>query len=510
VQEGQEIFVRAHAPLQPPGNWFRKRPQKWPEFALVFDTETTLDAAQKLTFGCFRRYQLSSNKYTCIEEGLFHSDHLSKGGQKMLRRYVNDPTRVPGIERSLQARFKLISRARFISHVFWRAVRNGDLITAFNLPFDISRLAVKSTAGHKGDWSLVLSMRKSRKTGEIEKNRDRPRIVITSINSKTAFFKLSSNLHKSEWPNDPRFLDLRTLTWALRNKSYTLKQACKEFKVAGKLDHLPTGRVTYEEIDYCREDVAATARLLNAAKKEFNRHPLELYPDQAYSPASIAKAYLDAMNIQHPKKRFKVSGKNYGTSMQSYYGGRAECRIRKTHVPVVLTDFTSQYPTVNALLGNWNVLTASQIRFEVCTGKIRKFLSAVKLEQTFDPAYWKQLPFFALVKPAKDILPVRTIYNGRTQNIGLNYLVSPKAIWYAGPDLIASTLLTGRTPKILKAVRMVSVGQQKGLVPTNLSGIVAINPIKDDFFVRVIEQRNLFKRRNKSLSEFWKLDLSNP
>jgi hypothetical protein len=86
-------------------------------------------------------------------------------------------------------------------------------------------------------------------------------------------------------------------------------------------------------------------------RAEFDQHPIELNPDGAYSPASIAKAYLTAMNIARPKGHFKVSGKAYGIAMQSYYGGRAECRIRKTPVPVVHTDFTSQYPTVNALLG---------------------------------------------------------------------------------------------------------------------------------------------------------------
>lgn len=37
----------------------------------------------------------------------------------------------------------------------------------------------------------------------------------------------------------------------------------------GKLDHTPTGRVTKEEIDYCRQDVQATVGLLNALLVEF-------------------------------------------------------------------------------------------------------------------------------------------------------------------------------------------------------------------------------------------------
>jgi hypothetical protein len=95
--------------------------------------------------------------------------------------------------------------------------------------------------------------------------------------------------------------------------------------------------------------------------------------------------------------------------MQSYYGGRAECRIRRTPVPVIHTDFTSQYPTVNALLGNWNVLTSSSIRFVNYRAKAKALLSKAELNEAFDRDFWKQLSFFALVKPKDDILPVRTV-----------------------------------------------------------------------------------------------------
>jgi hypothetical protein len=507
VQERHDIFVRAHAPHPSNRQGPRRAPTSWPQYALVFDTETTLDPAQKLTFGCFRRYRLIDTGYSCIEEGLFHSDSLGRADRKVLKKYVNNPLNVPATEGfPIQIKLKLTDRARFISHVFWRAVRNGDLVVGFNLPFDLSRLAVKFTNARKDGWSLVLSSRKSRKTGKTEIEPKKPRIVITSLNSKMAFIKLGSIWNREEWPNEARFLDLRTLTWALRNRSYNLESACADFGVMGKLlGHAPTGSVKPREIKYCREDVAATARLLNAAIEEFNRHPIQLNPDKAYSPASIAKAYLGAMNIARPKLQFKVPGKAYGISMQSYYGGRAECRIRKTAVPVVHTDFTSQYPTVNALLGNWNVIKANTIRFENWTASARRLFSNVVLADVFNPLFWKTLSFFVLVKPQKDILPVRTVYNGRTQNIGLNYLTSKAPVWCAAPDVIASVLLTGKVPKIVRAVRMITSGQQKSLQSTNLGGELPIDPRQNDFFVHVIQQRSRFKRLNASLAQFLKV-----
>ena len=97
------------------------------------------------------------------------------------------------------------------------------------------------------------------------------------------------------------------------------------------------------------------------------------------------------------------------------------------------------------------------------------------------------------------------IYNGRTQNIGLNYLTSEQPLWFAGPDVIASALQTGKAPQIVKAIRMVPHGRQPGLVPTNLAGMVAINPVEDDFFCHVIEQKSLHKKTNKPLSQTLKV-----
>jgi hypothetical protein len=277
-----------------------------------------------------------------------------------------------------------------------------------------------------------------------------------------------------------------------------------------KKNYKLTGEISPKEIEYCREDVAATHRVLNAMMAEFNRNPIDLRPDKSYSPASIAKAYLKEMGIKQPKQHFGVPNKALGIAMQSYYGGRAECRIRRTPVPVIHTDFTSQYPTVDALLGNWSVLTSSSVRFEDCTAIARKLLAKTKLENTFDKDFWKELSFFALVKPQGDILPVRTVYesghNKRTQNIGLNYLSCPKPIWYAGPDLVASKILTNKTPRILKALRMIPVGRQRNLRPTNLGGMVETKPAETDFYRTVIEQRiSHKKKKNKALADFLKV-----
>jgi len=57
--------------------------------------------------------------------------------------------------------------------------------------------------------------------------------------------------------------------------------------------------------------------------------------------------------------------------MQSYYGGWAECRIRKTKM---LVDFTSQYPTCNSLLGVWDFMIAECVVVGAAT-KFRRGIS---------------------------------------------------------------------------------------------------------------------------------------
>jgi hypothetical protein len=91
-------------------------------------------------------------------------------------------------------------------------------------------------------------------------------------------------------------------------------------------------------------------------------------------------------------------------------------------------------------------------------------------------------------------LPVRTVYDGVTQNIGNNYLTSDTALWFAGCDLIASAIRgKGKVPRIVKAIRMVPHGKQTGMRSVSLRGMVKINPYEDDLFCKVIEQRKLHK-----------------
>jgi hypothetical protein len=511
-QTRREIYLRCHTrildekPRQKLGS--NKAPPQ-PKYVLVLDTETTIDARQRLNFGAYHFCEAdSAGNYLCREEGLFHADDLNFAELTRLQEYVrkaNRKTRPTGSQK-----LKLYDRSEFIEKVMYAAIQANAVIVAFNLPFEISRLAVEYRVGRgrgKRGWSFVLFRYKDKKIGKWLPNSFRPRIKLIPKDSKAAFIRLAGG--DSDQPyRTGRFLDLKTLAWALRNRSFSLNSACGEWKVPGKLDHAPTGRVTREEIDYCRQDVRASVGLLNALLSEFKKYPLEdLPPEKAFSAASIAKAFLNTMGIAQPEQKFHLDDKTNGICMQSYYGGRAEIRVRQTPVPIVYADFLSQYPTVNTLLGMWRLLTAKKIRVREATQDVRTFLKTIDVSRLLDPKTWPKLNFFALVQPEGDVLPVRTVYGdgrvGNETNIGLNPLTSKKPIWFAGPDIVASVLLTGKPPKILRAIRFEATGVQKGMKSVKL-GEGSIKPSRDDFFRKLIEERK-GKRKSDPLYYFLKI-----
>jgi len=362
-----------------------------------------------------------------------------------------------------------------------------DRTICFNSPFDLSRLALRyGRARNKNTgWAMLLWKEPRGQTFK-------PKLRIKPKDSRSAFISLAGGQPSNRVHYKGRFLDLSVLCWALRNQHLTLNGALRSFGLERKMDHEPTGLVTPKELAYGRRDVERTTALLNAMKKEYDRFPIDLSPENAMSAASITKAFLEKMRVIEPTKKFKLSDEIQGKCMQAYYGGRSEIRIRHTEMPVVVCDATSEYPSVAALLKLWPVLTAAQIKVVDCTKKAQQTIKALTLEKVLNPSTWNDLTFFALIKPTRNVLPIRSLYGdlqgeGNLPNIGVNSLTSDEPIWYAGPDLAAAALL-GDRPRILKAFKLVPSAPQPGMRSVSI-GSRRFNPMAGDFFVAVIEER---------------------
>src|SRR5579872_3423414 len=499
----------------------------WPDHFLAFDTESRITVDQSLTFGVWKRGKLVGEKYEVIEEGIFYADDPPATELNVLRTYVE--TAIPDVP-SFPPRFPLYSRSQFMKKVFWPALkRDGSMVVGFNLGYDLTRIARGWTEGNKGEWSLIMEQ-----YADGNENVNYPHILVTPIDSKKAIIKLVRPCKKKlkntvparEWKyagERIHFIDCRTMLWALYNKSHSLKSACDNnrgpFKwknLPQKDDHDPSGKVTAEEIEHCRQDVRCTVALLNACKQEFDKHSdLDLKPWNAYSPASVAKAYLKAMGIVRPELKFKTPNRKLGPWIQSYYGGRSECRIRHEVVPVVPVDFTSEYPSCCANLGLFELLTAESIEFVDDTENIKQLVASITHEKCFEREIWRNLNFVARVMPDGDILPIRTVYDGVTQNIGNNYLHSnpnrPQPIYVAGPDLVAAVIQQpGKIPNIQQAFRIICSSQkQAGMQAVRLRGKVLIDPNDPsvDLFTKIIEER----KRNKDDADlyYWLKILAN-
>ena len=492
----------------PHKNWVR------PESILVFDTETTVDATQKLLFGCYRFITCGE----CLEEALFYADDLPRKDLDVLRKYVESHRAAT----SGPTKLKLISCREFLKKLFTAAYKGRCLVVGFNLPFDLSRLGFDVTHARRefeGGFSLGL-WSYSDPQGQEHSDPNRPRTTIKHIDSKRSLMSFTGRKDPDQVDQIPEnssdgrpqdgykfrghFLDLKTLAFALTDRGHSLKSACEAFGVEeGKLEVAGHGKVTEEYINYNRRDVGATSQLAEKLFREYEQHPILLPETKAFSPASLGKAYLRAMGISPILQRQKSLQPHVGYAQTAYFGGRTSAHIRNVPVPVAYTDFLSMYPTVNSLMNLWQFVIARQIKIvDHCQGEIINFLDQLTVDRLFEPEMWKHLTAFVRVVPDGDILPTRGKYSLTSNDwqVAVNYLYADTpddALWFSLPDVVASVILTGKIPKIVDAFRIEpSGGILKDLKPINFRGQIEIDPRTNDFFKVVIEERKRVDSRN--------------
>ncbi len=467
-------------------------------WTLTFDTETKIDAGQRLRVGCFRLLRDGE----LFREGLFY-ELLSEQERRRLAAF--------GRREDLA----VLTIAEFRELFYDIAVRLRATIVGFNLPFDLSRLAVNwrpAKGRFAGGFSLIFWLHP-----DGNENKDRPRLRIKALDSGAIyeFTRKRKDPNKQKrprhWPG--RFVDLSTLTTALTGRAHSLKSAAKTFRTAhAKLKDTGHGKpLTMRYLRYLRRDVLVTEELLDKLLEEYRRHPIDLDAAHVYSAASIAKAYLKAFGFTPPRERSSVSDTEFGHSMAGFFGGRAEIHIRRELVPVTYLDVESTYPTLFTRQELSRFLRAREIRTEDATERVRALVSDAKPEDYLRPDGWPDLTVMVELEADEDILPVRTAY-GRAQpqkpadaedsssrstrketkarSIGVNRLSTPRqTVHYPLADVLASKFLTGRIPAIKSATAYVAAGVQEGLRPVRLRGGVPIDPREGELFKQVVEAR---------------------
>ncbi len=471
--------------------------------ALVLDTETRTDAGQALMFGfCQHCIYAPDGELVPVEEVCFHADELPDAdprGYAHLQEYVRThPAHVrsaPGYRASRRtAIIALVSRTEFVrDYLLPLAAEAGACVIGFNLPFDLPRLAIGASTGNGGGFSLAF-----------DGDANAPRIVVQKAGPKKAFIRWVESGQRTRGPNRGRFVDVATLAFALTDRGGSLDSAYRAFvgDDGGKTHPVEHGIITPEYIGYGRNDVSVTRLAAQEVLREFYRHEsLNLHPADALSPASIAKAQRRAFGMTPILDRFPdFPDEVLGYAMSAFYGGRTEVTIRRTPVPTGYFDYTSMYPAVNALMRvqDFHVREKIEVVEDADTlAEYQAMLDTLTLDKCLDRSMWPRFFALGLVEPDGDVLPLRARYGeNSSRQIALsrivagNELTGQTRLWYVMPDLIASKILTGKPPKLLRVLRFVATGDLlPTLRPVKLRGEIEIDPRRDDVSVALIERR---------------------
>lgn len=200
-------------------------------------------------------------------------------------------------------------------------------------------------------------------------------------------------------PHRGYFHDVRTLAAALLSRKFSLGALADHLGVKTRKHEVETydAPLTQDFIEYARADVQATWECFEKLRDLYVSYRLPRPLHRIQSEASIGKASLQAMGIRRLLKcRPKTSRREFGRIMATYYGGRAEVRIRRDVRQVLVTDFKSMYPTVCTLMGIDRFVVADGYTSEDTTPETQAFIDAITLDNLQCQETWPRLFAYAI------------------------------------------------------------------------------------------------------------------
>jgi hypothetical protein len=297
--ESQAVAVRAWTTIvtesgrndAPQSTWVAFGPSRW---SLTFDTETTVDLAQTVRLVT---YQVRwDNRLRAIGVA-YDPAHLSP----------DEGAVVQGWAHRHDAQVMTIEQFNHdvLLHYMWR---RRALVVGFNLPFDLSRLAIDHDAARprrrnqtmRGGFTFAYST----------DPRD-PRIQIKKIGPRAAFIRCATPKgRQAAARNRARggnianhrgyFADGATLAVALLSEKKSLAGLADllhtEHRKIAWHDHNTV--ITAEYLDYAMNDTQVHWECFAALRDRYEQLQLPTPIYRIYSEASIGKAHLDAMGIQ--------------------------------------------------------------------------------------------------------------------------------------------------------------------------------------------------------------------
>jgi hypothetical protein len=485
VKRSSETKRKKRKPPPPPP----KDPSEW---TLIFDTETTVDHRQRLRFGS---YQIRKGD-ELQESGLFCDPAaMSADEHELLRNFASETGR------------ELIHVRQFVTYKLFPVAYDRDAtVVGFNLPFDLSRLAIYASPA-RGTMAGGFSFK-------FTADPFRPNVQIKNLSSKASLIQFAAPGERRDTSSMRRkkvaapvrrgyFVDLKTIGAALLSRSFTLASLSEFLGTAAQKaktdEHV--GPLSSEYIAYADQDVETTWQCFKALRDKYQGYQLSTPLYRILSEASLGKAYLRQMGIRPWQKvQRDFPPELIGIIMSTYYGGRAEVHFRRAIAQVLYCDFLSMYPTVCTLMGLFRYVIATGVDWTETTTRTQAWLDAVTEADFQKQLKWRQLTTLVQVQPDDEIFPVRAKYGEEPQaTIGLNHLRSKHPLWFTLADCAAAKFLSGKTPRIVKAVTFKPKAKQKGLRSVAIGGSkdFVVDPTKGDFYRSVIDQRSAVKALKK-------------
>ncbi len=484
------IAVRAFVPgpESPPIDHGNRRPRPGPShYTLIFDTETSTNAAQHIRFGT---YQIRQGE-ALEEAGIFYDPaSLTEQETKSLLAYAGRHGRTV---RTVPA---------FIDDIlFPYGYDCRAMIVGFNLPFDISRLAVNHGSARgkimRGGFTFKLSANRSRPSVQVKHLSRRAAMIRFTVPGKQRTPRGQRRRKMTVPPHRGFFVDIKTVAAALTSRSFSLGNLGEFLGVASvKLTaESHGGPLTEDYLAYAERDVQTSWECFLRLRDRYGEHRLTATPLNAiYSEAGLGKAYLKEMGIcPWREAQPDMPQEMIGAIVSSYYGGRSEVHIRRQIEQIAYCDFLSMYPTVCVLMGLWRFVIAQGMMWEEATEQAQGLLDAATVDDLQSPSFWGGLTILVAIVPQADLFPVRARYGIEAHyTIGLNHLASEAPPWFTLADCIAAKLLTGKMPKLIRAIRFTPGPVQAGLKQIDIAGQAThhIDPARNDFYRRLIDLRS--------------------
>jgi hypothetical protein len=476
---------------------------------LVFDTETTTDAAQRFKVGFYqlrRRGILDVDGSDGIDEErlVIDEEALSARECRIVKAYAK--RRKLGTSMSLsEFRGEVLIK---------RGIACGALIVTFNGPFDFARVAIDSQTAHTTEWRRKMAGGFSFKFTE---NPFVPKIQIKSLNPRAALTELTApstqstpRSHRkkrhSSATNRGYFVDVKTLAAALTSRSHSLESLTKALDTpTKKVESQHHGEeLTFAYLDYARSDVQATWECYQRLSAKYATYNLDTPVWEIMSEAGIGKAMLKTMGVRPwmETQRGGIDKGQVSLIMSTYFGGRTEVHLRRQLARVVHTDFTSNYAMVCALQNLWRFVIGQGFTERLATAEIRALVDQATPEMFQRQEAWPRLTAIVRVQPDRDLLPVRAQYDGGSHaTIGLNFLTYKGQLYVTLAECLVAKFLSGKAPTIEEAIMFEPGPPQPGLRPVSILGRRTLNPYEEDPYRALVQMREDENKKKAGRSE---------